>query len=155
MVRYSACCTCVAVGIAAPILCPPSPRCSHCLWCWSDMGWDSAQPLQDLFSGPAVFQQHSSLPHISIPSSRVAWHSPGAAGREKPPLPALLHWGGEQKGASAEAGEGWKNWPEPGGGRNLVCHRGQLRHAPGMSSSTSHRQLHDVAPSPAPQERGP
>lgn len=30
---------------------------------------------------------------------------------------------------------------------NLVCHRGQLRHAPGMSSSTSHNQLHDVAPS--------
>lgn len=38
---------------------------------------------------------------------------------------------------------------------NLVCNRGQLEHAPGMSSSTSHRQFHDVAPSPASQERSP
>lgn len=62
MVIYRACCAHGALGLGC---CPHHlPTLStHCLWSWSDMGWDSPQPLQD-FSFLALLWS-CSTPHSS------------------------------------------------------------------------------------------
>lgn len=99
-----------------------------------------------------MVQQHSLIQHgIGIPSQ---WGRTGqlqGCWKGAAPSPGPLKFGGFQAERS-NGGLAPRRVREGGAGRrgNLACRGGRLGHAPGMSPSTSHRQLRAAAPSCPP-----